>query len=68
MAINDGSGHVVGMTSGFTDYTGTPTISNNPAANARWSNSSGNATLNSGTTDINSLIFTDVYTALPTFA
>jgi fibronectin-binding autotransporter adhesin len=61
-AINDGSGHIVGMTSGFTDYTGAPTINADPTANVRWSGGTGNAALNPGTTDINSLIFTDVYT------
>ena len=61
-AVNDGSGHIVAMTSGFTDVTGAPTILSDPTSNVRWSNSTGNATLNSGTTDLNSLIFTDVYT------
>jgi fibronectin-binding autotransporter adhesin len=60
-AVNDGSGHLVAKTTGFTDVTGAPTILSDPTSNVRWSNSSGNAALNSGTTDINSLIFTDVY-------
>jgi fibronectin-binding autotransporter adhesin len=61
-AVNDGSGHIVAKTTGFTDVTGAPTILSDPTSNVRWSNSTGNATLNAGTTDLNSLIFTDVYT------
>ena len=60
-AVNDGNGHIVAKTTGFTDVTGAPTILSDPTSNVRWSGTTGNATLNSGVTDINSLIFTDVY-------
>ena len=60
-AVNDGNGHIVAKTTGFTDVTGAPTILSDPTSNVRWSGATGNATLNSGVTDINSLIFTDVY-------
>ncbi len=62
-AVNDGSGHIVAKTTGFTEVTGAPTILSDPTSNVRWSNSTGNATLNASVTDINSLIFTDVFTS-----
>src|SRR6185503_12463577 len=58
-AMNDGSGNIVPKTTGFTEVTGAPTIESDPAANVRWSGSTGNATVNAGTTDINSLLFPD---------
>jgi fibronectin-binding autotransporter adhesin len=57
-AANDGTGKIVAYT-GFTNVTGAPTIASGAANNVRWQTSSGNATLAAGTTDINTLLFTD---------
>ena len=58
-AVNDGNGNIVAKTTGFTEVTGAPTIASDPAANVRWSGSTGNAQVNPGVTDINSLLFPD---------
>ncbi|MEX2141338.1 MAG: autotransporter-associated beta strand repeat-containing protein [Pirellulales bacterium] len=57
-AANDGAGNIVPFTS-FTEITGAPVIANNAATNLRWSSSSGDASLPTGTTDINTLLFAD---------
>ncbi len=57
-AANDGAGNIVPYTA-FTEITGTPVIANSPAANVRWSNSTGDATVSAGITDVNTLLFAD---------
>ena len=57
-AANDGAGNIVPY-SAFTELTGAPLIASEPSSNVRWSGSTGDASLSSGTTDINTLLFTD---------
>ena len=59
-AANDGSGNIIAApSSAYTNVTGAPAIVSNAASNVLWSGSTGNATTSAGTTDINTLMYTD---------
>jgi fibronectin-binding autotransporter adhesin len=57
-AANDGTGKIVRY-SAFTEITGSPMIASDPTTNVRWSESTGDANVAAGTTDINTLLFAD---------